>query len=36
MSEELKRFQEFVKWFDELLWGTPEKETKPKPEPKKR
>ena len=27
---DLKKFQEFVKWFDELLWGTPEKETKPK------
>ena len=27
---DLKRFQEFVKWFDELLWGTPEEETKPK------
>jgi hypothetical protein len=22
MSKELKKFQEFVKWFDELVWGT--------------
>ena len=27
MSKELKKFQEFVKWFDELVWGT---EPKPK------
>ena len=26
---ELQRFQEFVKWFDELIFGT-KKETKPK------
>ena len=25
MSEELKRFQEFVKWFEELVFGTPRK-----------
>jgi len=28
---DLKRFQEFVKWFEELVFGTPVKEvTKPK------
>ena len=27
---DLKKLQEFVKWFNELIWGTPEKETKPK------
>ena len=25
---DLKRFQEFVKWFEELVFGTPVKETK--------
>ena len=25
MSEELKRFQEFVKWFNELVFGEEEK-----------
>jgi len=29
MSEELKRFQEFVKWFEELVFGVEEK-SKPK------
>ena len=27
---DLDRLKEFVKWFDELMWGTPEKEEKPK------
>tara|TARA_B100000029_G_scaffold37946_1_gene35641 strand:+ start:558 stop:752 length:195 start_codon:yes stop_codon:yes gene_type:complete len=27
---DLKIFQEFVKWFEELVYGTPTKETKPK------
>ena len=32
MSEELKRFKEFVNWFEELIFGTPVKEaTKKKP-----
>ena len=26
MSEELKRFKEFVKWFEELVFGTETKE----------
>ena len=31
MGNELERFKEFVKWFEELVFGTPvKKETKPK------
>ena len=34
---DLKRFQEFVKWFEELVFGTPVKEvTKTKPKKRKR
>ena len=33
MSKELKRFQEFVKWFEELVFGV---EEKPKPKKRKR
>ena len=35
---DLKKFQEFVKWFEELVFGTPVKEatkTKTKPKPKR-
>ena len=28
MSEELKRFEEFVDWFHELVWGTPRRPEK--------
>tara|TARA_A100001201_G_C4046803_1_gene188464 strand:- start:353 stop:571 length:219 start_codon:yes stop_codon:yes gene_type:complete len=30
MSEELKRFKEFVRWFEELVFGTPDDRPKNK------
>ena len=33
---DLERFQEFVKWVEELVFGTPKKEEKPKPKKRKR